>query len=438
MNRLVPPLLLLLVLGAPRAGAESPDPARMLRRMAAGGPPRDAVCRQLADRPFRLLDLIFAPPETDAPDPDKLRVARQWIPLLGAERYPDRVRAEQALREAGPGVRPALKEARTSPSPEIRLRSQALIEGFADHPELAALDYAAVREGVATVAAGIEADALLETLTERACRRLGTPTVHGQERWLMRPFFAELLRRESPRAATILREALASSDLELAGSVAAAAREFAAREGINRSYLAALEVHASAPLERLLAGSPNVDPDDPLAAPFRERLLSITREPSLSERCRLRAHRLLLIHFDRAKSLVAILDAALNGESEVAAAALSDPRLIGIRIEGAERAGELVDHPSAELRKAAALFLATRPGERGPRQALRFLPELAPEAFNALCHDVGNLIDSSGLRRQLEAEVERKGPAAKRAEQLLWALPDDLLQVAPANPFLFR
>jgi hypothetical protein len=204
------PCMLALVL--PFAVAESePDgmsPADGLRCLGESSDLRLGAGLRLARSPDALLDVIFLARGTDDPDAGTTATARQWILRLSDERYPEREKASEFLHGMGVGARVALEEMEQNPDPEIRMRVAFLQSALKSQPALKDLDYGKVLQGIEKIVAGIKEDAALKKLAEGAIRRMGTPTVHDREAWLLRPVFREVVKRDFEGAASLVLEAL--------------------------------------------------------------------------------------------------------------------------------------------------------------------------------------------------------------------------------------
>lgn len=434
--------LILLVLPVIAADQEEkPLPHEILRGLAEQDGRGFGGFRGLAADPETLLDVIFVPQGTEAPDPGMVKAARERIPRLGDESYAEREKASAWLRDLGTPVSGVLKEALADPDPEVRFRCAKLLGVLSGRKQLADLDYGNVQFAIERIVREMEDPALLVAVVEGALQRIGRPTVHGQEALLMKPVFAELAKRHHEASVPAVTAALTGESRELAENAAAALGEATSEASLNPAYLAALSVHRPEVLGPLLARAPRLREGvaEERLARYRQALDEIAAHPGLPPEVVVKARRLILVGFFDAASLRALIGAAYGDGAEVVGLALRDPRLAGIPLEGAELAAGLIDHPDSAVREAAGVFLLTRPEEDFQRRGLDFLPHLGKDGIDSLKLLFGGTRDPEYLREQLKKRVDAKGRNWKSAERLLFALPDAQLPLPRLDiPFGFR
>lgn len=394
--------------------------------------------RELAADPEALLDVIFVPEGADAPDPGILELARELVPRLGDDAYPVRERADAELKELGTTVSGVLKEALDDPDPEIRHRCRRLLGELAGRKQLADLDYVNIQAGIERIIGEVEDPAVLLALAKGALKRMGDPTVHGREAFLLKPVFAGLAKREL--GPSVIESALTGPSLDLAESVAAAVGEATSASRLNPAYFAALSVQRSRTLGILMARAPSLrNTDEDAIDRYRRLLVAIIANPTLPEGVKLKAHRLILVAFFDPASLRVLLDAARGSEAAVVALALSDPRLAGVSLEDSERASGLIDHTDPALREAAGLFLLTRPEEDQQQLGVDFVPHIGKGAIESLKLMFRGVPNAVKLRSALKRRVETKGEGWQVAERLLFALPPEPAPMPSFDiPFGFR
>jgi hypothetical protein len=416
-------------------------PQEMLRHLAENGRHSFDDLAGLAGRPELLLDLIFLPRGIDAPDPQVVAEARESIPRLGVESYAERERASRELRGLGTAASEVLKDGLESRDPEIRYRCGRLLGELSGRKPLADLDYGNVQQGIGRIVAQVKRGEVLVALAEGGLQRMGPPTVHGREAYLLKPVFAALAKSGEAAAPGIVTAALTGASDELATAVAAAVGEAAGDTILSPAYLAALGVSRAETLDALLTRSPGLTEPvaEDLVKRYRDGLEEIAASAALPLEVRLKARRLLLVGFFDATSLQVLIDSARGRESPVTELALRDPRLTGIPLEGAEAAAGLIGHGNPQLREAAGWFLLTRPEQDLQVRGLDFLPHLGATALASIKQHFAGPQDAGGLRAELEKRVAAKAKDWEMAERLLQALPEgkDLLPRF-GEPFGFR
>ncbi len=415
-------------------------PVELLRHLATQDASWLVWCSHLGENPERFLDVIFITEEADQPDPDALDTARGWIPKLGDETYARREEAFAFLARMETAARPSLEEAAAHEDPEIRSRAERLLARLADRPRLKDLDYGNVVRSVTTIVARTKDDAMLEALVAGGLERMGQPTAHGREAWLLKPVLREMVKRGGGRSRELMQRALQSPDPNLALNAVAAIGEATASAGLNEIHIDALSTLRPDSLDTLLVHTPALNGGDALVSRYRRTLLDVSSAESLPEATRLGAHRLLLVAFHAEDSLKALVDAARRGEETICLQALSDLRLVGIPLAGSERAAVLIDHPSAEIRQAAGIFLLTRPDAGARKPGLAFLPHIGEASDEELKAVFGAIIDSGSLRETLEEIAAGNHPHRTAAARVLACLPrgEFRMEIPHQNPFGFR
>lgn len=383
----------------------------------------------------RILDAILLPEGVDAPPDEIRRLAEFWIGRLNEEVFAIREEASHRLVDLGPGATPSLKIAAAGhPDPETRNRARLAIADLRDRPVLADLDYSRVHESLTKLVKQNRNHAAVENFLAAALSRLGPATVHQQEVWLLQPFFAGMIAAESPDAARLTAQALASEHPNLAESVATTIARVTARYGISPIYLAALENRRIEVISRLLDHAPTLPEISPHREPLATALHSLFVWPDLPQPDRQKVHRIRLISLHQTDSLDALL-AAADETPAVLAEALGDPRLLGLPPVDPAPVTELIDHSSAKLRSAAGFFLLTRADARSQRAALPFLSHLDRDSMSQLSGHF-DAADTSFLKPALQEIAIDRSPGWENAALLLAAMPE-IEFGKPENP-LFK
>jgi hypothetical protein len=431
------PLFIALLMTQISHGEIPPDrnqPEEILRSLASNTKHWENGNIALCQQPELLLDAIFIPKPTDAVEEEMRQLADPWVARLGDESYRIREEASSKLSELGAAALPSLKQAADSPDPEVRKRAEIALRQLRSRPSLADLNYADVRASVASIAAKIEDDRLIEDSIDSILKRMEFPTVHGQEAWILEPFLQEAAKRQTLRSKSLLAKTLDHAEPSLAESAANAIRDATIKIGVNPVYLAALTHRRQELVSRLLVHAPSLRDDSPHIAPFRKALDSLLVRGDLTPFNHLQIHRVRLIAFHDQKSLSSLASAADSADEktlELIANAISDPRLLGAALGAQPAIARLARHPHKPLGNACAIFLITRPEKTNIEAGLPCIPDLDRKAVADLKQQLSGLSDTSPHREALHAMITGKHNGWETAEELIDELTPDPATVPP-------
>lgn len=434
---------LLLLLSPFAVADEEIRTAELLRELSRNQNSWSPDPALLSRNPEILLDIIFTPEDADACPPETLREAKIWIRRLGEETYSDREEAIRKLISLGPDIRPILEESQRDSDPEIRLRSRQILVHLKDYPPLDKLDYSWVSIRLRGIIRRIKDDATLDFLAVQCLERIGQPTAHGQEELLAKQVFSEHMLRGTPETPAIMRRALGIEHRGLRNAAASAISGMSAGNPPGAILLDGLTSGDPEVLSILLTRLPDVKEGGDAVEAYRKALKAIASRNSLPEPTRIAAYQSLLCAFHDAESLRILVETAGREHpdpvTQAIAQALTDPRLSGIALDGAARAADLIDHPSAEIRRAAGVFLLTRPDREERHLGLAFSPHLGREGEKQLERLWAGMSDPASLREELETLADQGGRNSDFAWRLLDFLPEeyDLSMPPPAMPFGF-
>jgi hypothetical protein len=412
------------------------QPAELLRFLASGVVPWDPIGSNLVVKPEALLDAIFLPQGNDTPTEESQRLALFWISRLNDENFHARQEASARLLDLGTAAIPAVKQAILSPDPEVRHRARTAFDLLQSKPMLADLNYSQVRQSVTSISSAIAETETLESIITSILRRLGPPTIHNRETWILQPFFRELVKRNTPRSPQLISKALAHPHQPLPLATANAIREATIENGINPIYLLAITKQKPQVTSILLDHAPSLPTDSPHAIPYLNALNALLKRTDLPPLDLLKTHRLHLIAFQSRKSLATLV---ANGSSqdetilELIANTLTDPRLTGLPLGNHPTIATWSNHPHENLRIAAGTFLITRPEPANQLASLPFIPHFDRKTVEKLEPLLECIPDPSALRKALRQLITRQEKGWEIAEDLIIALPPNLDEI-PLTP----